>query len=78
MYTKFTKTYLDPNKWTTSSGAKSVPVQIKVESKSNAGGGDILTFTYTQFKPFLALQEEDYFVIIFKTSQKRMFLIIIY
>jgi hypothetical protein len=65
------KINLDPNKWVTSSGAKSVPVQIKIESKNNAGTGDIVIFSYTQFKPFLALQEEDYFVIFLSPHHKK-------
>jgi hypothetical protein len=41
----------------------SIPIQIKTESKSVDGFMNTEIDSITQFKPFLLLEEEDYFVI---------------
>jgi hypothetical protein len=49
-------------------GMANAPLEVRVESKEDAADAVKLdVFTITQFRPFLTLQEEGYFVIINQT-----------
>ena len=57
--------FLDPTKWSSAAAFKgypSVPVQLEVDSKDQSGKLNTDITAITQFRPFIDLEEEEYFV----------------
>lgn len=59
--------YLDPNQWSPAAPSPSfpsIPIQLEVQTRSDVDNVKKSDFySITQFKPYLLLEEEGYFVI---------------
>ena len=53
----------DPNQWAPAATIDAIPVEIVIEITASDGIKKTDYYTITRFRPFLLLEEEDYFVI---------------
>jgi hypothetical protein len=53
----------DPKKWAPAATIDAIPVEIVIEITDSDGTRKTDYYTITRFRPFLLLEEEDYFVI---------------
>ena len=53
----------DPNQWAPATTIDTIPVEIVIEITGADGTKKADYYTITRFRPFLLLEEEDYFVI---------------
>lgn len=70
---KIRYSFTDPTRWTpaiTTPEYDSVPVQVIVDTKDIAGTISTDFYEIHEFRPFLALKQEGYFVIILTLSLK--------
>jgi hypothetical protein len=56
----------DPNKWAPAATTSAIPVELVIEATSADGIIKTDYYTITQYRPFLLLEEEDYFVKLFR------------
>ena len=56
----------DPNKWAPAATIAAIPVELVIEATGADGIIKTDYYTITQYRPFLLLEEEDYFVKLFE------------